>query len=361
MTSALSIAVIPGDGVGIEVTAAAVRVLEAALSGGDVSLKTTEFPWGSAHYHATGVMIPAGGTECLKEFDAILFGACGSPEIPDDVTLWELRLAICQGLDQYVALRPARTYSSVPSPVRTEAFDFVVVRENTEGEYSGAGGLVHHGLPMELAVETAVFTRASTERVVDYAFELARRRRRHVTSITKSNAQRYGMKLWDNVVAERAAHYPDVTVRQLLVDAAAARLVTAPHEFDVIVASNLFGDILSDLGGAMMGSLGLAASGNIDVSGRNPSMFEPVHGSAPDLAGRGIANPIGAIASAALMLNHLGHADIAESVEEAVRATLADGIRTPDVGGEYSTAEVGAAVAGRLTKSLGVATSVRGE
>lgn len=353
MSTHLSIAVIPGDGIGIEVTPASLHVLEAALRLSDVSLKATEFPWGSEHYKETGAMIAPGGVERLKNFDAILFGACGSAEIPDHITLWQLRLAICQGLDQYVALRPARSYASVPSPLRSEeSFDFIVVRENTEGEYSGAGGFVHRGLESELAVETAVFTRASIERIVDYAFDLARQRRNHLTSITKSNAQQYGMRLWDTVVAERAADYPDVTVRQLLVDAAAGRLVLAPHEFDVIVASNLFGDILSDVGGALMGSLGMAASANIDPTRRHPSMFEPVHGSAPDIVGRGIANPVGAIGSAALMLDHLGHPDVAAAIEQAVEAALEDGARTRDIGGDCSTDEVASAIAARLKQPV---------
>ncbi len=349
MSTRLSIAIIPGDGVGTEVTGAALRVLRAATEPTDVSLEVTEFPWGSEHYKETGALIPPGGVDRLREFDAILFGACGSPDIPDHITLWQLRLAICQGLDQYVALRPARRYAHVPSPLRSEElFDFVVVRENTEGEYSGAGGLVHGGLESELAVQTAVFTRASIARVVDFAFGLARRRRKHLTSITKSNAQPHGMGLWDSIVAERAAAHPDVTVRQLLVDAAAARLVLAPHEFDVIVASNLFGDILSDLGGALMGSLGMATSGNLDPTRRNPSMFEPVHGSAPDIAGRGIANPVGAIGSAALMLDHLGLPEVAASIERAIDAALADGARTPDIGGNCSTDEVTSAITARL-------------
>jgi tartrate dehydrogenase/decarboxylase/D-malate dehydrogenase len=335
----LSIAGIPGDGIGPEVTAAALRVLDAALPPGTIGL--TEFPWGSDHYKRTGEMIEPGGLDRLREFDAILFGACGDPEVPDHITLWDLRLAICQGLDQYVCYRPSRSNPNVPSPLRTEdPFDFVIVRENTEGEYAGAGGRTHRGLPIEIATQTAVVTRAGTERIVDYAFQLARRRRRHLTSITKSNAQEHAMGLWDDIVAERSAAYPDVTLRQLLVDAAAARLVLAPEEFDVIVASNLFGDILSDLAGALVGSLGMAASGNLDPTGRNPSMFEPVHGSAPDLVGRGIANPVGAIASAALMLETLGLHDEAAAITHATERALEAGVRTPDIGGSCTTVEL---------------------
>jgi tartrate dehydrogenase/decarboxylase / D-malate dehydrogenase len=355
MKKRLSIAVVPGDGIGLEVTAAALRVVEAALESTNVSLEATELPWGSEHYKRTGAMVPPGAIERLTDFDAILFGACGSPEIPDHITLWQLRLAICQGLDQYVALRPARRYTSVVSPLRGEQpFDFVVVRENTEGEYSGAGGLVHARLESELAVETSVFTRASIERVVAYAFDLARRRRKHLTSITKSNAQQYGMRLWDRVVSKCAIEYPDVTVRHLLVDAAAARLVLAPHEFDVIVASNLFGDILSDLGGALMGSLGMAASANLDPSRRNPSMFEPVHGSAPDIAGQGIANPVGAIGSAAMMLDHLDLPEAAASIEQAIEAALEEGAHTPDIGGDCSTDDVTSAITAQLGNAVRV-------
>jgi tartrate dehydrogenase/decarboxylase / D-malate dehydrogenase len=349
MSDRFSIAVIPGDGIGTETTAAALRVVDAALEGTNVSLEWTELPWGSAHYRRTGNMIPPDGVESLKEFDAILFGASGSPDIPDHISLWGLRLAICQGLDQYISLRPTRRYVGVESPLRSDdPFDFVIVRENTEGEYAGVGGRVHSGLESEVAVQTAVFTRAGVERVVDYAFELARARRKHLTSITKSNAQAHGMGLWDEVVAARAAKHPDVTVRTLLVDAAAARIVLAPGEFDVVVASNLLGDILSDLGGALTGSLGMAASANLDPTRRNPSMFEPVHGSAADIVGRGIANPIGSIGSAAMMLDHLGLTEIAVAVRGATDAALAEGVRTPDIGGDCTTDDVTSAITAKL-------------
>lgn len=347
MEASFSVAIIPGDGIGAEVIPAALRVLEAATPEGTLSLH--EFPWGSDYYKRTGRMMDDDGVDQLRKFDAILFGACGDPAVPDNITLWHLRLAICQGLDQYVCYRPSRRVAGVPIPLRTEeSFDFVIVRENTEGEYSGSGGRTHRGLPIEVATQTAVMTRTGTERIVDYAFELAQRRRQHLTSITKSNAQEFDMGLWDEVVAKRGRAYPEITVRKLLVDAAAARLVLAPHEFDVVVASNLFGDILSDLGGALVGSLGLAASANIDPSGRNPSMFEPVHGSAPDILGRGIANPVGAIASAALMLDNLGLADEAEAVTRAVELALTAGARTPDIGGSCTTEEVTQEIVGRL-------------
>jgi tartrate dehydrogenase/decarboxylase/D-malate dehydrogenase len=349
MSKQFSIAVIPGDGIGVETTAAALRVVDAALDGTDVSVALTELPWGSEHYRQTGMMIPPGGVDSLRDFDAIFFGASGSPDIPDHISLWGLRLAICQGLDQYISLRPTRRQAGVLSPLRSnEPFDFVIVRENTEGEYAGAGGRVHQGFEGEVAVQTAVFTRTSIERVVDYAFELARGRRRHLTSITKSNAQEHVMGLWDAVVAERAVEYPDVTVRTLLVDAAAARLVLAPGEFDVVVASNLFGDILSDLGGALTGSLGMAASANLDPTRQNPSMFEPVHGSAPDIVGRGIANPVGSIGSAALMFDHLGLPEVAVAICDATEAVLAEGVRTPDIGGDSSTDDVTCAIAAKL-------------
>jgi tartrate dehydrogenase/decarboxylase / D-malate dehydrogenase len=352
MSPRFEIAVIPGDGIGVEVTEAAVGVLDALLPPG--ALGYTHFPWGSDHYRQTGYMIEPGGVDRLRDFDAILFGASGDPTVPDHITLRGLRLAICQGLDQYVGYRPSRRLPGCPSPLRADdTFDFLIVRENTEGEYAGAGGRTHRGLPEEIAVQTAVFSRAGIERIVDYAFEQAEARRGRLTSITKSNAQEFGLGLWDEVVAERAAARPDVEVHTLLVDAAAARLVLAPEEFDVIVATNLFGDILSDIGAALVGSLGLAASGNLDPTGTNPSMFEPVHGSAPDIVGRGIANPLGAIGSAALMLDALGLRDEAAAVTLAVEQTLLAGIRTPDIGGTATTDDVVSAVADRLKINQG--------
>jgi tartrate dehydrogenase/decarboxylase/D-malate dehydrogenase len=349
MSQTNSVAVIPGDGIGGEVIEAAVEVAMASLGSDEISLDLTWLPWGSEYYKSCGRMMPEDGVDRLRAFDAILFGAVGSPEIPDHVTLWGLRLAICQGLDQYVGYRPAKRLRGIGGPLRSsDHFDFVIVRENTEGEYAGAGGTTHAGLPSEVATQTAVFTRAATERIVDYAFRLARQRNGRLTSVTKSNAQAYGMGLWDTVVAQQALRYPDVSVRNLLVDAAAARLVLVPSEFDVVVASNLFGDILSDIGGALMGSLGMAASANLDPSGRSPSMFEPVHGSAPDIVGRGIANPVGAILSTALMLENLGHEGPAKAIWEATETALMDGARTPELGGDCSTKEVTATVLARL-------------
>lgn len=325
-------------------------MLEAAV-GNNGSLTFTELPWGSDHYLRTGHMIEPGGVARLREFEAVLFGACGSPDVPDAVSLWGLRLAICQGLDQYIGYRPARRLEGVPSPLRSDApFDMVIVRENSEGEYAGAGGRVHVGRPSEVATQTAVFTRAGVERAVTFSFELARKRRKRVTSITKSNAQQHAMVLWDEVVSEQAVRYPDVEVETYLVDAAAARLVLAPEAFDVVVCSNLFGDILSDLAGALMGSLGLAASGNLNPSGDVPGMFEPVHGSAPDIVGQGIANPVGAVLSAALMLENLGLGDSARAIERATEDALRDGARTPDIGGDCSTEEVTAEIISRVAR-----------
>jgi tartrate dehydrogenase/decarboxylase/D-malate dehydrogenase len=346
-----SIAVIPGDGIGGEVIESAVEVAMAALGPEESSLELRWFPWGSEYFKRAGRMMPENGVDQLREFDAILFGAVGSPDVSDDITLWGLRLAICQGLDQYVGYRPARRFRGIAGPLRSsEDFDFVIVRENTEGEYAGAGGRTHARLPIEVATQTAVFTRVATERIVDYAFDLARQRRGHLTSVTKSNAQPHAMGLWDSVVAERAARHPDIVVSELLVDAAAARLVLAPADFDVVVASNLFGDILSDIGGALMGSLGMAASANLDPAGRNPSMFEPVHGSAPDIAGRGIANPVGAILSAALMLERLGLNHVAKEIRRATESALVEGAGTPDIGGECSTEDMTAAIVRHIRK-----------
>ncbi|MCS7051327.1 MAG: tartrate dehydrogenase, partial [Thermomicrobium sp.] len=303
------IAVIPGDGVGREVVPAGQRVLEAATTG-EAVLEWHVFPWGSDYYRATGAMMPADGLEQLRHFDAIYLGAVGDPpHIPDHITLWGLLLPIRKRFDLYVNVRPIRLLPGIRGPLREkgpEQIDMVFVRENTEGEYAGVGGRVHEGTPHEVALETAVFSRFNVERVARYAFELARSRRKHLTSITKSNAQRYGMVLWDEVIQQVAQDYPDVTVTSLLVDAAAALMVRAPERFDVVVGSNLFADILTDLGGALMGSLGLPPSANLAFDRRFPSLFEPVHGSAPDIAGRGIANPIGTIWAGAMMLEHLG-------------------------------------------------------
>jgi tartrate dehydrogenase/decarboxylase/D-malate dehydrogenase len=349
------IAVIPGDGIGQEVVPEGFRVLDrlAERSAGTLAFETESFPWGCEHYLRTGRMMDPDGLERLQGFDAIYFGAVGWPGVPDHVSLWGLRLAICQGFDQYACIRPVQLLPGIESPLRgatAETMDWVVVRENSEGEYAGIGGrnLASRGAGNEVATQTALFTERGCERIIRYAFELAHARRRKVTSVTKSNAQQYAMTLWDDVFARVAADYPEVETEQWLVDAMAARFVLRPETLDVVVASNLFGDILSDLGSALAGSMGIAASANLDPERRRPSMFEPVHGSAPDIAGQGIANPIAAIWTVALMLDHLGLTNEASQVMAAIRATTAAGIVTPDLGGAASTREVGDAVLAQL-------------
>jgi tartrate dehydrogenase/decarboxylase/D-malate dehydrogenase len=350
------IAVIPGDGIGKEVVPEGIRVLErlAEQSQGGLAFTFESFPWGCEFYLETGVMMDPDGLDKLTGFDAIYFGAVGWPGVPDHVSLWGLRLAICQGFDQYVCLRPVRLLPGVESPLRNatpERIDWVVIRENSEGEYAGVGGrnFASRGPSREVAVQAALFTEQGCERIIRYAFELAMTRpKRKMTSVTKSNAQQYGMVLWDEVFARVAVDYPDVKTEQWLVDAMAARFVLKPESLDVVVASNLFGDILSDLGSALAGSMGIAASANIDPERRHPSMFEPVHGSAPDIAGQGIANPIAAIWTAALMLDHLGCSEEAANVMRAVEATTATGMLTPDLGGTANTTEVGDAVLSNL-------------
>ncbi|HYY89085.1 MAG TPA: tartrate dehydrogenase [Chloroflexota bacterium] len=340
------IAVIPGDGIGQEVVPEGIRVLDRLGS-----FQYEHFPWGCQYYLQTGRMMDADGLERLVQFDAIYFGAVGWPSVPDHVSLWGLRLAICQGFDQYANLRPVRLLHGVESPLRrAESMDWIVVRENTEGEYAGIGGrnLSGRGHGKEVAIQAGLFTEEGCERIMRFAFELARRRRKKLTSVTKSNAQQYGMTLWDEVFRRTAADYPDIEIEQWLVDAMAARFVLRPETLDVVVASNLFADILSDLGSALAGSLGIAASANLNPERRFPSMFEPVHGSAPDIAGQGIANPIGAIWSASLMLDHLGLPDAAQRVVRAIEATTSAGVLTPDLGGRASTREVTDAILSHL-------------
>ncbi len=350
----IAVAVVPGDGIGPEVVRAARRVLEAAGARHAIEFTFEEFDWGAEYYFQHGRMMPATALDLLRSFDAILLGAVGHPDIPDHVTLGGMLLPIRRGFDLYANVRPAVLYPGVESPLAARApgsIDMVVVRENTEGEYSPVGGFVYHHQPDEVAVQTAVFTRRGTERIIRYAFELARRRngKKRVTSITKSNAQAYGMVLWDRIFDAVAREFPDLETESLLVDAAAMNFVRRPDTFDVVVASNLFGDILSDLSAVVTGSIGLAASANLDPQRRGPSMFEPVHGSAPDIAGRGIANPLAAILSATMMLDHLGEAGAARSIEGAVKAVLAAGsVRTPDLGGSSGTDEVAAAVVAGL-------------
>src|SRR6202171_254582 len=322
------IAVIAGDGVGTEVMPQARRVLEKVGGQCQIQYAFRDFDWGSDYYVRHGRMMPGDALEVLRPFDAILLGAVGHPKIPDHVTLNGLLLPIRRAFDQYANARPARLYPGVESPLalrKGEQIDFVVVRENTEGEYAEVGGFVYQDQPEEVAIQTAVFTRRGIERIVRFAFELARRRRskNRVTSITKSNAQGFGMVLWDRTFASVAEEFPEISTESLLVDAAAMNFIRRPESFDVVVGSNLFGDILSDISAIIVGSMGLAPSANLDPLRRFPSMFEPVHGSAPDIAGEGVVNPIASILSAAMMIEHLGMEQPARDVERAVAAVLA--------------------------------------
>jgi len=345
-----NIAVIAWDGIGQEVTPAAMTVLDAAAAHEGVRFDWQSFDWGSQHYFDRGRMMPENALELLRPFDAILFGAVGDPRIQDNVTLNGLLLPIRRGFDQYACVRPAILYPSVRSPLagrKGGEIDFVVVRENTEGEYAQVGGEAHRDGAHEVAIQSAVFTRHGTERVIRFAFDLARRRggTRLVTSVTKSNAQGFSMGFWDRVFADVAREYPDIRTESLLVDAACMDLVRRPAEFDVMVASNLFGDILTDLSAAITGSLGLAPSANLNPARTAPSMFEPVHGSAPDIAGHGIANPLAAMLAGAMMLDFLGEAGAAARIDRAVRAVLAEARDvTPDVGGQGTTRTVTSAV-----------------
>jgi len=347
-----SIAVIPGDGVGLEVMPEARKVLDLIADRYDVRFNCTEFEWSTNYYFSHGRMMPEGGVDELRRFDVILLGAVGHPDVPDNITLNGLLLPIRRAFDQYACERPAKLYAGVTSPLAEPgAIDMVIVRENTEGEYSQAGGFVYQDHPAEVAIQTSVFTRHGVERIIRYAFELARRRnqKKRVTSITKSNAQGFSMVLWDRVFEHVAAEYPNIETESLLVDAAAMNFVRRPSSFDVVVGSNLFGDILSDLSAILTGSMGLAPSSNLNPSREFPSMFEPVHGSAPDIAGQGIVNPIAMILSAAMMLDFLGLPDAARVVENAVSAVLAEGKALPrDLGGSALTAEVTSAVLDKL-------------
>jgi tartrate dehydrogenase/decarboxylase/D-malate dehydrogenase len=324
-----SIALIPGDGIGVPVIDAAWQVLEAAATRANFKLKAESFPWSCAFYKETGAMMPADGIEILRGHDAILLGAVGWPaQVPDSVSLHGLLLPIRKAFVQYANIRPHRLLPGVEGPLRAAGFDILCIRENTEGEYSGAGGRVHVGTPDEVAVETSIFTRKGVERILRFGFEQARLRRKKLASVTKSNAQKYSMVFWDEIADKLSAEYPDVEVKTYHIDAMAARMVMAPESLDVVVASNLFGDILTDLGAAIQGGLGFAASANINPDRTAPSMFEPVHGSAPDIAHLGIANPIAAIWSAAMMLDHLGEPAAASDIIKAIEAATARGIGT---------------------------------
>jgi tartrate dehydrogenase/decarboxylase/D-malate dehydrogenase len=350
----LTIAAIAGDGVGLEVVPQAKRVLEHAAHKHELSFAFQDFDWGASHFFRWGKMMPSGALDLLQPCDAILLGAVGHPDIPDHTTLNGLLLPIRRAFDQYANVRPAYLYPGVKSPLAGREggqIDLVVVRENTEGEYAQVGGFVYMAQPEEVAIQTAVFTRRGVERIVRFAFELAvkRAKKMRVTSITKSNAQGYSMALWDRTFNEVAIEFPGIETESLLVDAAAMNFIRRPESFDVVVASNLFGDILSDISAIVVGSMGLAASANLDPSRRFPSMFEPVHGSAPDIAGRGVVNPLAAILSASMMLDHLEQPAAARDVEQAVAAVLADGkVRTPDLGGANSTQELTDAVLDKM-------------
>jgi tartrate dehydrogenase/decarboxylase / D-malate dehydrogenase len=350
------IGVVPGDGIGREVIPEGIKVLErlAETSDGRLAFDFTYFPWGSQYYLDTGRVMDDGGLEQLRSFDAIYFGATGWPTVPDHISLYGFRLVVCKGFDLFASVRPVRLFSGITSPLRNgtpATIDWIMVRENSEGEYSGIGGrnLAARGEGREVAIESALFTTEGCERIMRYAFEIASARtRKKVTSVTKSNAQQFGMTLWDDCFERVRAEFPDVESDQCLVDAMAARMVLHPESLDVVVASNLFGDILSDLGGAIGGSLGIAASGNIDPLRRNPSMFEPVHGSAPDIAGQGIANPIATIWSAAMMLDHLGLPEDAARIIQAIDTASEAGVSSRDLGGKSSTVEIGDAIAAAL-------------
>src|SRR5271167_37329 len=344
------IASIPADGIGPEVISAGLEVLDAvAARDGGFTLKVAHYDWGSDYYRKHGRFMPADAMAWLRTADAIYFGAVGDPNIPDDVTLWGLRLPICQGLDQYANVRPTRILSGVTSPLRNVGpgdLDWVIVRENSEGEYSGHGGRVHRGLPEEVATETAIFTRKGVERIMRVAFDIARSRpRKHLTVVTKSNAQRHGMVFWDEIAGLVSHDYPDVTWDKELVDAMTMRMVRKPQTIDTVVATNLHADILSDLAAALAGSLGIAPTGNVDPERRGPSMFEPIHGSAFDITGKGIANPVASFWTAAMMLEHPGEKNAALRLMAAVeRETAASALHTPALGGDAKTKHVTQAV-----------------
>jgi tartrate dehydrogenase/decarboxylase/D-malate dehydrogenase len=339
------IAVIAGDGAGPEVVAEARKVVDALA----LDLTWHELPWGTDHYREHGAMMPTDALDTVRQYDSVLLGAVGHPSVPDHVTLWGLLLPLRQGLDLWANLRPARLLEGVPSKLASrDAIDMLFVRENTEGEYSGVGGRAHQSLDIEVALETSVFTRAGVRRVLDYAFELAEGRRGRVTSATKSNASRYGYVLWDEVAEEVAAKHPGVHLERVLVDALAARMVSDPATLDVVVASNLFGDVLTDIAAVLQGGMGMAASASLAPGSGTTPIFEPVHGSAPSIAGRGIANPIGAIWSGLLMLDQLGERDSSKRVMDAIEVTCREGPRTRDIGGDASTSEVGDAIARRV-------------
>ncbi len=348
------IAMIPGDGIGKEVVPAGQQVLETmAAANPNLKFEFEHFDWGGDYYRAHGVMMPADGLDKLRDKHAILFGSAGDPQIPDHITLWGLRLKICQGFDQYANVRPTRILPGIESPLRhckPGDLDWVIVRENSEGEYAGLGGRAHQGHPIEVASDMSIMTRAGVERVLRYAFGLARSRpRKLLTVVTKSNAQRHAMVMWDEIAQQIAREFPDVSWNKELVDAMTARMVTRPGSIDTVVATNLHADILSDLAAALAGSLGIAPTGNIDPERRYPSMFEPIHGSAFDIMGKGLANPVGTFWSVVMMLEHLGENAAARTLMQAIEAVTANkALHTRDLGGTAMTAQVTAAVCERV-------------
>ena len=344
------IAAIPGDGIGTEVVSAGIEVLHSlAKRTGAFQFKVDGFDWGGEYYKKHGRMMPENGRSLIRDHDAILFGSAGHPEIPDHITLWGLRLAICQPFDQYANVRPTRVLPGITSPLRNvkdKELDWVIVRENSEGEYAGVGGRVHQGSALEAATDIAMFTRAGVERIMRFAFRLAQSRpRKLLTVVTKSNAQRHAMVMWDEIATEIASEFKDVTWDKMLVDAMTMRMVMRPQTIDTVVATNLHADILSDLAAALAGSLGIAPTANLNPERKFPSMFEPIHGSAFDIMGKGIANPIGTFWSVVMMLEHLGEKPAGDRLMRAIERVTADKrFHTPDLGGNATTAEVTAAV-----------------
>jgi len=344
------IAAIPGDGIGTEVVSAGIEVLHSlAKRTGTFQFKIDGFDWGGEYYKKHGRMMPENGRSLIRDYDAILFGSAGHPEIPDHITLWGLRLAICQPFDQYANVRPTRVLPGITSPLRSvkdKELDWVIVRENSEGEYAGVGGRVHQGSALEAATDIAMFTRAGVERIMRFAFRLAQSRpRKLLTVVTKSNAQRHAMVMWDEIATEIASEFKDVTWDKMLVDAMTMRMVMRPQTIDTVVATNLHADILSDLAAALAGSLGIAPTANLNPERKFPSMFEPIHGSAFDIMGKGIANPIGTFWSVVMMLEHLGEKPAGDRLMRAIERVTADKrFHTPDLGGNATTAEVTAAV-----------------
>lgn len=352
-----SLAVIPGDGIGPEIMSEGLKVLKVIEEVyGGIKFDVQSFDWNCQYYLQHGKMMPDNGLDILRDYDSILFGAVGAPSVPDHISVWELILPIRRAFEQYVNMRPIKLLKGIESPLRNkDHLDFVVIRENTEGEYSNSGGRLYAGSPYELAVQNNIFTRYGTERIVKYAYSYAKgHEKKSLVAATKSNAMNHSMIFWDEIVKEIGEQYKTIDTQLFHIDALASYFVTRPEKFEVIVASNLFGDILTDLGAAIIGGLGFAPSGNINPEKKFPSMFEPVHGSAPDIAGKGIANPVAQIWSVAMMMDHLGYRDIYDLIIESIEKVLLDGqVRTPDLGGAGTTLELGGAIAKTLRTKMG--------